>query len=106
MRADDIIGTLAKRFSVETFVVTGDKDSLQLIDDTTTVLLTKKVLRKLLITTEICLQAEGLVPSQIIDLKSLMGDSSDNIPGVAGVGEKTARFCWQNTILWTEYMSI
>lgn len=89
--ADDIIGTLAKRFSVETFVVTGDKDSLQLIDDTTTVLLTKKGITEIAYYDAEMLASEGLVPSQIIDLKSLMGDSSDNIPGVAGVGEKTAR---------------
>ncbi len=88
--ADDIIGTLAKRFAVETFVVTGDKDSLQLIDDTTTVLLTKKGITEIVYYDKAMLASEGLVPSQIIDLKSLMGDSSDNIPGVTGVGEKTA----------------
>ncbi|MCX4363003.1 MAG: DNA polymerase I [Clostridia bacterium] len=89
--ADDIIGTLAKRFAVETFIVTGDKDSLQLIDDTTTVLLTKKGISEIAYYDEAALAEEGLTPSQIIDLKSLMGDSSDNIPGVAGVGEKTAK---------------
>lgn len=89
--ADDIIGTLAKKFKVQTFIVTGDKDSLQLIDDTTTVLLTKKGITEIAYYDEAMLKSEGLVPSQIIDLKSLMGDSSDNIPGVAGVGEKTAK---------------
>ncbi len=89
--ADDIIGTLAKRFAVETYIVTGDKDSLQLIDDTTTVLLTKKGITEIAFYDEKMLAVEGLAPSQIIDLKSLMGDASDNIPGVAGVGEKTAR---------------
>ncbi len=89
--ADDIIGTLAKRFAVETYIVTGDKDSLQLIDDTTTVLLTKKGITEIAFYDEKMLAGEGLAPSQIIDLKSLMGDASDNIPGVAGVGEKTAR---------------
>ena len=89
--ADDIIGTLAKKFNTQTFIVTGDKDSLQLIDDTTTVLLTKKGITEIAYYDEAMLKSEGLVPSQIIDLKSLMGDSSDNIPGVAGVGEKTAR---------------
>lgn len=89
--ADDIIGTLAKRFAVETYIVTGDKDSLQLIDDTTTVLLTKKGITEIAFYNEKMLAGEGLAPSQIIDLKSLMGDASDNIPGVAGVGEKTAR---------------
>lgn len=89
--ADDIIGTLAKKFKVQTFIVTGDKDSLQLIDDTTTVLLTKKGITEIAYYDEAMLKSEGLIPSQIIDLKSLMGDSSDNIPGVAGVGEKTAK---------------
>ena len=89
--ADDIIGTLAKKYSAKTFIVTGDKDSLQLIDDTTTVLLTKKGISEIAYYDEPALKSEGLVPSQIIDLKSLMGDSSDNIPGVAGVGEKTAK---------------
>ena len=89
--ADDIIGTIAKKFDVQTFIVTGDKDSLQLIDDTTTVLLTKKGITEIAYYDEKALKEEGLVPSQIIDLKSLMGDASDNIPGVAGVGEKTAR---------------
>ncbi|MDE6189089.1 MAG: DNA polymerase I [Clostridia bacterium] len=89
--ADDIIGTLAKRFPAQTFIVTGDKDSLQLIDGTTTVLLTRRGITDVDYSDEAMLKSEGLVPSQIIDLKSLMGDSSDNIPGVAGVGEKTAR---------------
>ncbi len=76
---------------METYIVTGDKDSLQLIDDTTTVLLTKKGITEIAFYDEKMLAGEGLAPSQIIDLKSLMGDASDNIPGVAGVGEKTAR---------------
>lgn len=89
--ADDVIGTLAKRFDTQTFIVTGDKDSLQLIDETTAVLLTKKGITEIAHYDEQMLASEGLVPSQIVDLKSLMGDASDNIPGVAGVGEKTAR---------------
>lgn len=89
--ADDIIGTLAKKFDTQTFIVTGDKDSLQLIDPTTTVLLTKKGISEIAYYDEKALSEEGLVPSQIIDLKSLMGDASDNIPGVVGVGEKTAK---------------
>ncbi len=89
--ADDIIGTFAKRYGVPTYIVTGDRDSLQLIDDTTTVLLTKKGITEIATYDEAALAQEGLAPSQIIDLKSLMGDSSDNIPGVAGVGEKTAK---------------
>ena len=89
--ADDIIGTIAKKYPMQTYIVTGDKDSLQLIDNTTTVLLTKKGVTEIDEYTPEKLKEEGLVPSQIIDLKSLMGDTSDNIPGVPGVGEKTAR---------------
>lgn len=89
--ADDIIGTFAKKFDMPTYIVTGDRDSLQLIDDTTTVLLTKKGITEIAYYDQKALAEEGLKPSQIVDLKSLMGDSSDNIPGVAGVGEKTAK---------------
>lgn len=89
--ADDIIGTMAKRNSVMTYILTGDRDSLQLIDDTTTVILTKRGITETLNLDENGLKAEfGLTPSQVIDYKSLAGDSSDNIPGVAGIGEKTA----------------
>lgn len=88
--ADDLIGTLSKRFKMQTYIVTGDKDSLQLIDDTTTVLLTKKGVTEIVEYTTARLKEDGLSPSQIIDLKSLMGDASDNIPGVPSVGEKTA----------------
>lgn len=88
--ADDVIGTLAKQCEFETIIVTGDKDSLQLISDTTTVMLAKRGISEVIEYTPNRLLEDGLTPSQIIDLKSLMGDASDNIPGVAGVGEKTA----------------
>ena len=89
--ADDIIGTIAKRYNEKTYIVTGDKDSLQLIDDKNTVLLTRKGVSEIEeFTVEHLKESMNLRPSQIIDLKSLMGDHSDNIPGVAGVGEKTA----------------
>lgn len=88
--ADDILGTLSKRSSCKTYIVTGDRDSLQLIDDKTTVLMTKKGISEIVEYDEARLKEDGLTPSQIIDLKSLMGDSSDNIPGVAGIGEGTA----------------
>lgn len=88
--ADDLIGTLAKKCDYDTVIVTGDKDSLQLISDSTTVLLTKKGISEIVEYTPARLKEDGLTPSQIIDLKSLMGDASDNIPGVPGVGEKTA----------------
>ncbi len=92
--ADDIIGTLAtaaKSADFDVFVVSGDKDLLQLVSDHITAGMTRKG------TTDIVrydpaavFERYTLKPSQIIDLKGLMGDSSDNIPGVPGVGEKTA----------------
>ena len=89
--ADDIIGTLAKRFSLPTYIYTGDRDAYQLVDKTTTVCYTKRGVSDLLELTHENFKDEiGLIPSQIIDLKALMGDKSDNIPGVAGIGEKTA----------------
>ncbi len=89
--ADDIIGTMSKRNQVMTYILTGDRDSLQLIDDTTTVILTKRGITETLNLDINGLKAEfGLTPAQVIDFKSLAGDSSDNIPGVPGIGEKTA----------------
>lgn len=90
--ADDILGTLAdmaQREGVEAYVLTGDRDSLQLISDTTRVLLAKT---KETVTFDRAVFNEnyGLQPEQFVDVKALMGDSSDNIPGVAGIGEKTA----------------
>ncbi len=91
IEADDIIGTLAKKFQVPTIIVTGDKDALQLIDDTTEVWLTRKGLSEVATMNKQTLFDEyKLEPWQIVELKALMGDSSDNIPGVKGVGEKTA----------------
>jgi DNA polymerase-1 len=89
--ADDIIGTLAKRFALQTYIYTGDRDSYQLVDETTSVCYTKKGVSDLLeLSNENFKDEIGLTPTQIIDLKALMGDKSDNIPGVAGIGEKTA----------------
>ena len=92
--ADDIIGTFAKKAdpSVEVYNVTGDRDELQLIDDRTRVMYTKKGISdiKLYDKEAFAEDYEGLVPLQLIDLKGLMGDTSDNIPGVPGVGPKTA----------------
>ncbi|MBQ3505849.1 MAG: DNA polymerase I [Clostridia bacterium] len=89
--ADDILGTLAKKFPVHTYIYTGDRDSYQLVDETTNVCFTRKGVSDILELTAENFQDEiGLTPSQIIDLKALMGDKSDNIPGVAGVGEKSA----------------
>ncbi len=92
--ADDIIGTLAKKAdpSVEVYIVTGDRDELQLIDGRTRVMYTKKGISdiKLYDETSFAADYDGLVPLQLIELKGLMGDTSDNIPGVPGVGPKTA----------------
>ena len=92
IEADDIIGTLSKMYSDhETVILSSDRDLLQLIDDSTSVLLMKKGISEMhLVDEKECLESFGVTPSQIIDLKGLMGDASDNIPGVKGVGEKTA----------------
>lgn len=89
--ADDIIGTLAKRYGGETIIYTGDKDSFQLVDQTTSVYFTKRGITDTdIYTNDNFIEKTGISPLQIIDLKAFMGDSSDNIPGVLGVGEKTA----------------
>lgn len=89
--ADDLIGTISKKFDVQTYIYTGDRDSYQLVDKTTNVCFTRKGVSDILELTADNFHDEiGLTPAQIIDLKALMGDKSDNIPGVAGVGEKTA----------------
>lgn len=93
--ADDIIGTLSKEADqndFETIVVTGDRDLTQLATQNVTIYYTKKGVTDVDHYTPefIAEKYNGLKPIQIIDMKGLMGDSSDNIPGVAGVGEKTA----------------
>ena len=93
--ADDILGTLASscKDEDECFIATGDRDSLQLVDKKVTVLLTAtKMGRPQTIHYDEAAVFEkyGVTPPQLIDIKALMGDSSDNIPGVAGIGEKTA----------------
>ncbi|MGG1547534.1 DNA polymerase I [Bacillus paralicheniformis] len=92
--ADDIIGTLAKSAEKDGFEVkifSGDKDLTQLATEGTTVAITKKGITDVeYYTPEHVREKYGLTPEQIIDMKGLMGDSSDNIPGVPGVGEKTA----------------
>lgn len=92
--ADDILGTIAKLAQKEGFEVdifTGDRDYLQLIDDNILVYLTKKGISEIkLMNNKSILEEYGLSPKQLIDVKALQGDSSDNIPGVKGVGEKTA----------------
>jgi len=94
--ADDLIGTISVKDTAagwDTVVVTGDKDSLQLITDTTTVKLVSTRMGHTTtrdMTPAAFREEYGFDPIHIIDLKALMGDSSDNIPGVKGVGEKTA----------------
>lgn len=90
--ADDLVGTLSHKFSdVKSIIITGDKDSYQLIDEYTDVYLTKTGVSDLLkLTSENFVRQIGYEPSRVIDMKALMGDSSDNIPGVPGIGEKTA----------------
>ena len=100
--ADDILGTLAAACAArkdDCFLATGDRDSLQLVSDTTTVLLAATVMgRSKTVTMDVDAIQEkyGIQPKQLIEVKSLMGDASDNIPGVKGIGEKTALTLVQN----------
>ena len=91
--ADDIAGTLTKKgeeFFDEIFLVTGDKDYLQLANDNTKVLITRKGITELEeFDKNKVIEKYGISPQQMIELKGLMGDASDNIPGVPGIGEKT-----------------
>lgn len=91
--ADDILGTCAKNADdgdYECYILTGDRDSLQLISDNTFVLLAKNNETQLYTKEVFAQNYAGLAPEKLIELKALMGDSSDNIPGVPGIGEKTA----------------
>lgn len=91
---DDIIGSLSKRFGNDdtaVYIVTGDRDSLQLVDQYSTVFLTKKGISEMQeVTPSTMPELYGYGPDKVVDMKALMGDSSDNIPGVPGIGEKTA----------------
>ena len=90
--ADDILGTLsriAENAGGECFIVTGDRDSYQLVTDKVTVRLAANKETKIY-TPERIREEYGVEPLQMIEIKALMGDSSDNIPGVKGIGEKTA----------------
>ena len=96
--ADDIIGTVAKNISelgpksIETIIISGDLDTLQLIDEKTKVYTLKKGLKDTILYDREQVKARyGIEPEQIVDFKALRGDPSDNIPGVPGVGEKTAQ---------------
>ncbi|MBE6707085.1 MAG: DNA polymerase I [Ruminococcaceae bacterium] len=90
--ADDILGTLSRSAAeagVHAYILTGDRDSLQLINDNVSVLLVKTK-ETLEYTEGVFFDNYGVTPDVFVDVKALMGDSSDNIPGVAGIGEKTA----------------
>lgn len=91
--ADDCIGTLARLHSsqADVLVLTGDHDMLQLVDEHVTVIIMKKGYGNYAVyTPSFLLEERNLTPAQIIDVKGLMGDTSDNYPGVKGIGEKTA----------------
>ncbi len=97
--ADDIIGTISKKFSkkqvfpeIETIILTGDLDILQLVDKHTKVYLLKRGVKNTVLYDERLVKEryEGLSFDQLIDLRALKGDPSDNIPGITGIGEKTA----------------
>jgi len=91
--ADDVLGTISRLSDaagdMHCYLLTGDRDSLQLITEHTSVILAKT--KEDIVYSPTVFQEEfGITPSHLVDVKALMGDSSDNIPGVAGVGEKTA----------------
>lgn len=91
--ADDILGTLsldAEKEGYEVYIVTGDRDAIQLASDNTRVLITKKGVGEVEeYDAQAVMDRYSLTPDQFIDLKGLMGDKSDNIPGIPGIGEKT-----------------
>ncbi|MBI4872301.1 MAG: DNA polymerase I [Candidatus Riflebacteria bacterium] len=92
--ADDLLGAMARRFSspeVQAVIVTGDRDALQLVGPRVSVMMTKKGTQETILYDPARVQADfGVRPDQIVDVKALQGDPSDNIPGVPGVGPKTA----------------
>ncbi len=90
--ADDVIGTLATQSKIETIIVTGDRDMLQLINDRVRVCVPVKGLSETKIySRELVSQEFGVEPAQWVDVKALKGDASDNYPGVRGIGPKTAQ---------------
>lgn len=91
IEADDIIGTITKKSDVQNIIITGDRDSLQLINKNTNVWLTQRGITDIKeVNLENIKELYSLSPSQVIEYKALAGDKSDNIPGVSGIGEKTA----------------
>lgn len=91
VEADDLIGTLARKLDAQSLIVTGDRDMLQLVNDNTNVILTKKGISEVeRVDLDVLKANYGLTPMQVVEYKALRGDTSDNIPGVKGIGEKTA----------------
>ena len=88
IEADDIVGSISRKFNEEFILVSGDKDLLQLVNKNTTVWLTQKGISNVLKVNEQVLEEEFKIkPYQVIEMKAIMGDSSDNIPGVVGIGK-------------------
>ncbi|HEY8108844.1 MAG TPA: DNA polymerase I [Patescibacteria group bacterium] len=103
--ADDVLGSLAKQFSkkhdLDAYVVTGDKDTLQLVDDRVRIFTLRKGIKDTVIYDLARLKEEtGLTPEEFVEYKALKGDPSDNIPGVPGIGDKTA------TVLTQKYKDL
>lgn len=91
LEADDLMGCLSRQFDTENIIVSADRDTFQLINSNTSVCFSKKGITETInLGLNNLKEFYGVEPSQVIDLKSLMGDASDNIPGVSGIGEKTA----------------
>lgn len=92
--ADDIIGTVSRQTDendIPTIILTGDKDTLQLVSEQVTVMMTKKGITEMeTYDPQAVINRYGVTPDRLIEIKALMGDASDNIPGVPGIGEKTA----------------
>ncbi|MEX2043284.1 MAG: DNA polymerase I [Patescibacteria group bacterium] len=103
--ADDLLGSLAKQFSrkhdLDAYVVTGDKDTLQLVDDRVRIFTLRKGIKDTVVYDPARLKEElGLTPEEFVEYKALKGDPSDNIPGVPGIGDKTA------TVLVQKYQDL
>lgn len=92
LEADDLMGCLSRQFDTENIIVSADRDSFQLINENTHVMCPLKgITETVMLNMDNIEEFYGVKASQVVDLKSLMGDTSDNIPGVSGVGEKTAK---------------
>ena len=104
MEADDVIGTLAvsaSKANQKVLISTGDKDMAQLVDDNIMLINT---MNNTLLDREAVIEKYGIPPELIIDYLALMGDSADNIPGVAGVGEKPLLASYRVSAAWQKFM--